>query len=316
MKADEYISGILSGDRVRLAQALTLVESNLDQDRHLADEILNACLSHSGNSQRIAISGAPGVGKSTFIEAYGIELIEQGHRIAVLAIDPSSQNTGGSILGDKTRMQKLSSHEMAFIRPSPAADALGGVAHRTRESILLCEAAGYTKILIETVGVGQSEIAAAHMSDLYMVLVLAGAGDELQGIKRGIIEMADILIVHKADGENIEAAKRARQSYLNALHLYPAKSSGQNVDVRTHSSMNDEGIAGLHNAISKYFEAVQQSGYFEEKRKQQVLHWLDDALMLEIRKKYMKADGKYLKIREKVASGELHPTLAAKLITS
>jgi len=312
VNSEEYIEGILRANRMLLSKAITLVESTLESDQILAEEILAQCIPYSGKSERIAVSGSPGVGKSTFIEHYGLGLIEEGHKVAVLAIDPSSQNTGGSILGDKTRMEELSGNENAFIRPSPASDALGGVGHKTRESILLCEAAGFNKIIIETVGVGQSEIAASRMSDLYLVLVLAGAGDELQGIKRGIIELADMLVVNKADGDNIDNAKKARRSYLNALHLFPPKPSGQKVEVFTVSSIDGNGMEELHKGIEHYFETAKSNSFFIEKRQKQKLMWFEDAMKMEIQKKYLQKGGIYSETMKKVVSGELHPRLAAK----
>ncbi|OYT17556.1 MAG: methylmalonyl Co-A mutase-associated GTPase MeaB, partial [Bacteroidetes bacterium 4572_77] len=236
-EASYYVEGILKGNRSILSKAITLVESNLQVHRVLAQEIIEACLPHSSNSVRIGITGVPGVGKSTFIEAFGSFLTQDLHkRLAVLAIDPSSQRSKGSILGDKTRMEKLTNDDLAFIRPSPSAGSLGGVAQKTHESIILCEAAGFEVILIETVGVGQSETAVHGMVDFFLLLMLAGAGDELQGIKRGIMEMADALIINKADGENKQKAALARQEYANALHLFPAAQSGFDPKTQTCSA--------------------------------------------------------------------------------
>ncbi|WP_296705979.1 methylmalonyl Co-A mutase-associated GTPase MeaB, partial [Algoriphagus sp.] len=237
LSLEDYRSGVLNGNRVRLSQAITLVESTLDQDLKLASELVQEILPHTGKSIRIGITGVPGVGKSTFIEAFGSLLLSEGKKLAVLAVDPSSQKSKGSILGDKTRMEKLAADKKAFIRPSPAGTTLGGVAAKTRETILLCEAAGFDVILVETVGVGQSETSVKSMVDFFLLLVLAGAGDELQGIKKGIMEMADGIVIHKAEEDNFAAAKRAKANYQNALHLFPKTESGWIPPVLTASSL-------------------------------------------------------------------------------
>ena len=220
LTGEQYIDGILKGDRVLLSRAITLVESNMESVKALAKEVVQAILPHSGRSFRIGVTGVPGVGKSTFIETFGKHLIEKGHKVAVLSIDPSSQRSKGSILGDKTRMEMLTTMEEAYIRPSASGETLGGVANKTGETMLLCEAAGYDVILIETVGVGQSETAVHGMTDFFLLLMLSGAGDELQGIKKGIMEMADMLVIHKADGDNIKKSELAKLQYENALHLF------------------------------------------------------------------------------------------------
>src|SRR5210317_2149797 len=237
LEASEYIEGVLKGDRVVLSRAITVIESNLSSDKRLAKEIIQAILPHSGNSIRIGITGVPGVGKSTFIEAFGKLLIRMGHRVAILSIDPSSQRTKGSILGDKTRMEELANMPEAYIRPSASGDTLGGVANKTGETMLLCEAAGYDIILIETVGVGQSETAVHGMTDFFLLLMLSGAGDELQGIKKGIMEMADMLVIHKADGDNIKKSQMAKIQYQNALHIFPLAESGWTPVVSTASAL-------------------------------------------------------------------------------
>ncbi len=265
----EYISGIRNQDRSVLAKAITLVESSLPKHRELAQEIIEACLPYSGNSIRIGISGVPGVGKSTFIESFGKMLTNQNHRVAVLAIDPSSNRSKGSILGDKTRMENLSRDKNAFIRPSPSAGSLGGVAQKTRETIILCEAAGFDIILVETVGVGQSETAVHSMVDFFLLLMLSGAGDELQGIKRGIMEMSDALIINKADGDNIDKANMAKVQYANALHLFPATPSGWVPKTDICSSFTGEGIDRVWNIIQEYIDLTKAKGYFIENRKQQ-----------------------------------------------
>jgi LAO/AO transport system kinase len=278
LPAQDYIEGIRSGHRVLLSQAITLVESSRDQHRQLAREIVEGCLPFSGKSIRIGITGPPGVGKSTFIEALGSLLIEAGHRPAVLAIDPSSQVSHGSILGDKTRMERLSEREEAFIRPSPAGDSLGGVAHKTRETILLCEAAGFDVILVETVGVGQSEVAVHSMVDFFLLLILPGSGDELQGIKRGIVEMADLIAVNKADGERLTLAKQARQDYKNALHLFPPKASGWTAKAVTCSAEEHNGIQEVWQTIQDYQHQTRSSGYLLKNRKDQARYWFEERI--------------------------------------
>jgi LAO/AO transport system kinase len=267
--ADEYADGILSGNITILSQAITLIESSLPDHYEKAQAIITKCLPYSSKSVRIGITGVPGAGKSTFIETFGLHIAAEGRKLAVLTVDPSSEQSKGSILGDKTRMEQLSVHPSAFIRPSPAAGALGGVARKTRETIILCEAAGFDTILVETVGVGQSETAVHSMVDFFLLLMLAGAGDELQGIKRGITEMADIIAITKADGSNSLAADGARLLYQNALNLFPSKSSGWKPQVLTCSALQNKGIAELRKIILDYFAFTMKSGYFEERRKQQ-----------------------------------------------
>lgn len=317
MDKQQYIDGILSGDRVVLGKAITLTESTLEKDQALAEEILETCMSKKKSSQRIAISGSPGVGKSTFIEKLGLSYLNKGLKVAVLAIDPSSQSSGGSILGDRTRMEKLSSNDNAFIRPSPAAEQLGGVAGKTRETILLCEAAGFDKVIVETVGVGQSEIAVANMTDVFLLLVLAGAGDELQGIKRGIMELADFVIVNKADGDNIDNAKKATRSYVNAIHMFPAKDTGEKVEVLAVSSLNGNGFDALTQKLEHFFESTETSGFLKTKRNSQQMNWLEDAIKSEISKKYSDLNKSELEdILTKISSGKLHPAKAARQILS
>ncbi|MHC2992774.1 protein kinase [Pontibacter sp. HJ8] len=277
--ADKYVAGILAGDRVMLSRAITLVESKLASDMELAQEVINQVLPHAGHSVRIGITGVPGVGKSTFIESFGNYLIrEQGKKLAVLAIDPTSQRTGGSILGDKTRMESLSINPQAFIRPSPAGKSLGGVTRSTRETIILCEAAGFDAVIVETVGVGQSETAVHAMVDFFLLLMLAGAGDELQGIKRGIMEMADAIAITKADGSNAMKAKAARAEYQNALHLYPMASSGWLPKVSVCSAVEQSGLDTIWQGIAEYLELTQQNGFFEKKRRDQNLQWMYEAI--------------------------------------
>ncbi|WP_439881535.1 methylmalonyl Co-A mutase-associated GTPase MeaB [Pontibacter sp. MBLB2868] len=276
---ETYVQGILAGDRVMLSRAITLVESKLQSDQELAQQVINGVLPQAGNSIRIGITGVPGVGKSTFIEAFGNHLIkEEGKKLAVLAIDPTSQRTGGSILGDKTRMESLSINPQAFIRPSPAGKSLGGVTRSTRESIILCEAAGFDAIVVETVGVGQSETAVHGMVDFFLLLMLAGAGDELQGIKRGIMEMADAIAITKADEQNIQKARSARVEYQNALHLYPLAASGWMPKVSICSALKGTGLDTIWQTIAEYLQLTQKNGYFEKKRRDQNLQWMYEAI--------------------------------------
>ncbi|RMG80724.1 MAG: methylmalonyl Co-A mutase-associated GTPase MeaB, partial [Bacteroidetes bacterium] len=274
----EYVEGILRGDLVLLSQAITLVESTKAEHQMLGTEIVEKCLPHTGQSIRIGITGAPGVGKSTFIESFGLHLINQSRKVAVLAIDPTSQVSKGSILGDKTRMAKLSAHPRAYVRPSPAGESLGGVARKTRETILLCEAAGFDAVLVETVGVGQSEIAVHSMVDFFLLLLLPGAGDELQGIKRGIVEMADLIAINKADGDNEKAAKIAQRAYRNALHLFPPKESGWAPKVLTCAGLTGLGIAEIWLQIIDYQSFTQKNNFFKKRRTQQLRQWLHDTL--------------------------------------
>jgi LAO/AO transport system kinase len=276
--ADHLFNQLRSGDVVALSRSITLIESELEDDQLLGGEILKLCLPHSGHSQRIGITGVPGAGKSTFIEAFGKHLTSLGNKVAVLAIDPTSAKNKGSILGDKTRMNELSVDPLAYIRPSPSVGALGGVARKTRESIILCEAAGYNKILVETVGVGQSETEVHSMTDLFLLIMIAGAGDELQGIKRGIMEMADVLIINKDDGDNKAAAKRARTEYTAALHLFPRSASGWIPKVVTCSSIERSGIAELYDLSQNYFNHITTTGYLSETRNKQAIFWLHQSI--------------------------------------
>ncbi|HLS71395.1 MAG TPA: methylmalonyl Co-A mutase-associated GTPase MeaB [Chitinophagaceae bacterium] len=260
---------ILKGNIVYLSRAITYIESTLKKHQDFADNLLEGLLPYTGNAIRIGITGVPGVGKSTFIESFGIHLINKGYKVAVLAIDPSSQKTFGSILGDKTRMEKLSANENAFIRPTPSGTSLGGLAYKTREACLLCEAAGYDIILIETVGVGQSEIEVANISDIFMLLMLAGAGDELQGIKRGIMEMCDIMLITKADEGNENKAKAARNEYAKALHFLPAKDSGWKPQVHTISSYKNIGLEKTWDSIESFINTTKNNGYFYKNRESQ-----------------------------------------------
>ncbi|TDE09985.1 methylmalonyl Co-A mutase-associated GTPase MeaB [Dyadobacter psychrotolerans] len=271
---ENYKNGILAGDRIILSQAITIIESGLTQDRKLASELLHEILPATGNSLRIGITGVPGVGKSTFIEALGKHITSLGKHLAVLTIDPSSKRSGGSILGDKTRMEQLSHDPLAYIRPSAANLSLGGVARNTRETILLCEAAGFEVIIVETVGVGQSETQVKGMTDFFLLLMLAGAGDELQGLKKGIMEMADAIAINKADGDNKTAAALAVQEYTNALHLFPKSESGFESKVVSCSALEQTGISDIWNIILAYQSSAKTSGFLYKNRQSQNLEWM------------------------------------------
>ncbi len=283
---EEYVNGILKGDITLLSKAVTLVESANAKHQKLAQEIIKQCLPHSGNSLRIGITGVPGVGKSTFIEALGKYLTSKGEKLAVLAIDPSSERTKGSILGDKTRMEELANDNNAYIRPSPSAGSLGGVARKTREIIILCEAAGFSHIFIETVGVGQSETAVHSMTDFFLLLMLAGAGDELQGIKRGIMEMADLIAINKADGSNFEKAQMARVQYRNAIHLFPKKESDWEPGVLTCSAFNKVGVNEIWEQIEKYKKQTLENGYFSRKRNEQATYWMHETIEEQLKRNF------------------------------
>lgn len=279
----EMVEGILKGDVTMLSRAVTLVESLVPAHQVLAQEVIEKCLPHSGRSRRIGITGVPGAGKSTSIDVFGLHVLKRGGKLAVLAIDPSSERTKGSILGDKTRMEKLSVHPDAFIRPSPSAGSLGGVARKTRETIVLCEAAGYDNIFVETVGVGQSETAVHSMVDFFLLIQLAGTGDELQGIKRGIMEMADGIVINKADGDNIPRAQLAQAQFRNALHLFPTPASGWTPEVLTYSGYYELGIAEVWDMIDRYFGFVMENGYFERRRAEQARWWMYETINEQLR---------------------------------
>lgn len=272
-EASTITKKLIDGDKTALSQAITLIESTAIKHQATAKTIIEQCLPHSNNAIRIGITGVPGVGKSTFIESFGKLLISKNYKVAVLAVDPSSTVSKGSILGDKTRMEELVKEEHAFIRPSASGSSLGGVARKTREAIILCEAAGFNCILIETVGVGQSETAVHSMTDFFLLLKLAGAGDELQGIKRGIMEMADAIVINKADGNNVKAAKLAKTEFNRALHLYPPKESGWTPKTLTCSAITSEGIDSIFKMLEQYFSEVKKNKYFQVKRNQQNKYW-------------------------------------------
>lgn len=313
--AQEFYQGIISGDRIILSQAITLVESSLPEHAELAQEIIRLCIPHSGDSIRIGITGVPGVGKSSFIEALGGQITSAGSKLAVLAIDPSSERSRGSILGDKTRMESLSSDPGAFIRPSPSAGSLGGVARKTRETIVLCEAAGFDVIFVETVGVGQSETAVHSMVDFFLLLMLAGAGDELQGIKRGIMEMADLIAITKADGSNLKKAEMAKAQYKSALHLFPPSPSGWVPDAVTCSALNRTGISQIWESIGSFVELTRSKGWFDTHRREQSLYWMHEAIRSNMEEQFFKSPRMKSEIEETeklLLEGKLSPFMAAR----
>jgi LAO/AO transport system kinase len=275
---DSLFHGICKGDRVSLSKGITLVESNLEAHQAAAHHLVDLCLPFAGNSLRIGVTGVPGVGKSTFIEAMGMKLLEKGHRVAVLAVDPSSERSRGSILGDKTRMEHLATQKNAFIRPSPSSGTLGGVTRKTRETIVLCEAAGYDVIFVETVGVGQSEIVVKSMVDFFLLLVLAGAGDELQGIKRGIMEMADAVLIHKADGDNLRNAQKMIPTYEHALHFFPLADSQWKPFVLECSSISEHNICRISDMLFQYVAFTKENGFFQHNRSQQEISGFHQAI--------------------------------------
>jgi len=278
LAADDYLKGILEGNITLLSQAVTLVESNKPDHQKVAQEIIIRCLPYAGKSVRLGITGVPGAGKSTFIESLGKHITGQGGKLAVLAIDPSSERSKGSILGDKTRMEELSSDPNAYIRPSPAAGSLGGVARKTREIIILCEAAGFDTIFIETVGVGQSETVVHSMVDFFLLIQIAGAGDELQGIKRGIMEMADAIVINKADGDNLDKAQLAAAQFRNALHLFPPAGSGWTPPVLTCSALENTGVSQVWDTVNEYVALTKENGYFKNRRHDQSTYWMYETI--------------------------------------
>lgn len=317
LTADAYAKGILDHDRVLLSRAITLVESRLPSDQLLSEELIQKILPHSGKSIRIGITGIPGVGKSTFIEAFGKHLTSIGKKLAVLAIDPSSQRTKGSILGDKTRMDELSRDDNAFIRPTSAANTLGGVAHKTREAILLCEAAGFDVIIVETVGVGQSEIAVRSMVDFFLLLLIGGAGDELQGIKKGIMEMADGVVITKADGDHKKQANQAKADYQHALHLFPVTESGWTPKVLVSSAVEKIGLKETWEMIEAYKAFTTTSGFFELQRANQNKNWFHSSIEERIKEEITKHKALAEKIKKaeiQIAQGVISPGAASREI--
>ena len=319
LSQDQYLDGIKNGDKIILSQAITLAESSLTSDRKRADELVAHLLPGTGNSIRIGITGIPGVGKSTFIETLGKHITSEGFKLAVLAVDPTSTKTKGSILGDKTRMESLANNPDAFIRPSPTKESLGGVSINTRETVLLCEAAGYNVIFIETVGVGQSEVMVKEMVDFFLLLMLAGAGDELQGIKKGIMEMADAVVITKADGDNIKRTQQAQSQFKSALHLFAPSSAGWIPKVLTCSSLNDEGLTEIWKLIEEFQQTMKKTGYFEENRKLQKVNWLHHEIKSRLESNFYNhplTSKNLADIEKKVISGEISANQAAQKLLS
>lgn len=314
---EELISRVLAGDTVALSRAITLIESSNPAHFSNANTLINACLPHANNSIRIGITGVPGVGKSTFIEAFGKQLTQQGKKVAVLTIDPSSSISHGSILGDKTRMESLAKDPNAYVRPSASGETLGGVARKTRETVTLCEAAGFDTIIIETVGVGQSETAVHSMVDFFLLLQIAGAGDELQGIKRGIMEMADAIVINKADGEAVAKANLVKTEMRRALHYFPSKKSGWIPTVTTCSSITKEGILEIEQIILKYIKTTKSNGYFESKRTEQNEFWLLETINNQLKDDFFnhpKMQNLLKKTKKAVQNNEYSPFAAAQLL--
>ncbi len=307
-------AGIKAGSWQDLSRAITLVESQSKKDKELARQLIHLCLPLSGSSFRIGITGSPGVGKSTFIESLGLALIDSGHKVAVLAIDPSSSLNHGSILGDKTRMDRLAIHEHSFIRPSPAGTSLGGVARTTRESVILCEAAGFDRILIETVGVGQSEVTVHSMVDFFLLMLLPGAGDELQGIKRGVMEMADLIVINKADDERELLAQKSKRMVQNALHILPATAKEWKTPVETISALKQKNVKRVMQLSNQFFDLVRSNNVFGERRKQQAIYWLDEYINFQLKNTFFDNPliyQKYNEIKEIVRDNQLSPFEAA-----
>ncbi|MEI7959146.1 MAG: methylmalonyl Co-A mutase-associated GTPase MeaB [Verrucomicrobiota bacterium] len=314
-RARELVEGVRSGNRTLLGQAITLIESNAPKHAALAEEVVRQVLPHTGRSIRVGITGVPGAGKSTFIEALGCMLCAEGKRVAVLAVDPSSTLSRGSILGDKTRMEMLCREENCFIRPSPSSGTLGGVTRKSRETMLLCEAAGYDVILVETVGVGQSEITVRSMVDFFLVLLIAGAGDELQGIKKGIIELADTLLITKADGSNLPRTEAARVEFARVLHYLTSATPGWHPQVLTCSSLENKGIREAWEVVEQFRDTTKQSGLFEEHRRRQTLDWMEDMLSQQLWHDFTSNPGTLAQwplIERDVLEGKLSATSAVK----
>ena len=315
LTTDEYVAGILEGNITTLSQAITLIESNNPDHYAQAQEIIERCLPYSGKSVRIGITGVPGAGKSTFIEAVGNMVTSLHHKLAVLAIDPSSERSGGSILGDKTRMESIVHNPDVFVRPSPSAGSLGGVARKTRESVILCEAAGYDVIFIETVGVGQSETAVHSMVDMFLMLQISGAGDELQGIKRGIMEMADMMVITKADGENIHKAQLAKAQYQNALHLFPLPESQWRAKVFTCSSVDKVGLEEVWCGVEEYLNHIEANGYFQANRNRQNKYWMYETINETLKSSFYnnpEIESRLADIEQRVLDAKLSSFIAAK----
>ncbi len=317
LTVDDLAKGVLANDRKILAKCITLIESNSKTHYKKAEKVLEKLLRHAGNSIRIGITGVPGAGKSTLIEALGLYLIKQGHKVAVLTVDPSSSVSKGSILGDKTRMEKLSREANCFIRPSPSGGNLGGVTRKTRETITACEAAGFDIILIETVGVGQSEITVRSMVDFFLLVMIAGAGDELQGIKKGIVEIADTLVFNKADGNNIQKTNIAKNDFANALHYLQSYTQGWQPKVLTASAITGKGIKEIWETIKEFIAVTKKTGVFEEQRKAQTLQWMYDLIDEKLKKTFYedeKVKKELSKVEKQIKSGKMLPTSAAEIL--
>lgn len=312
---EDYVQGVLQGDRRVLSKTITMIESALDRHKDIARNILDQLLPHAGKAVRLGITGVPGVGKSTFIESFGMALIRQGHKVAVLAVDPSSTRSGGSIMADKTRMEQLAVQADAFIRPSPSGGTLGGVARKTRETMLVCEAAGFDVMIVETVGVGQSETAVASMVDFFLVLMLAGAGDELQGIKKGVLELADAIAITKADGDNVNKALQAARSYASALHLLSPVSNHWQPPVLTCSAVSMEGVDLIWETVLEHRKKMRASGEFDIKRRGQALDWLQALVDEGLQERFMrhpKIRQLFPRYQRDVGRGDTSPTIAAQ----
>ena len=317
LTVDDYVSGVLAGNRGILARCITLIESQSRLHEAQAQEVLHRLLPHTGKAKRIGITGVPGVGKSTFIESFGCFLVEHGHKVAVLTIDPTSVRTGGSILGDKTRMERLSREPNAYIRPSPSGDGLGGVARRTRETLLICEAAGFDTVIVETVGVGQTEVALRSMVDFFLLLLLPGAGDELQGIKKGIVEMADAVLINKADGDNRIRAEHAKAEQAAALHYLQSFTPSWRTEVGLCSALTGEGIPQLWETLARFYRELEPKGVIEKRRLQQAVDWMNNLVQEELRRRFYEDDRVRKEIPEvqrALARGEITPVRAARLL--